>query len=235
VLLIVDVASLDKRLLSGLTVSIDMDKSFKPLEASDFWQRDGTRLFWENQTIPQDTLGRYAVKCLCQEPLRDARFYATVSDASGQQQRSEASIPISPAQEPAAATPSTPGGQPTPGLSVKISTAHKPVNQGSTFSYHVFVRNTSTTEDRDVELRVAFEPGMTPRVWGTQGPTRVSPRDNVAYCDKIPSLPAGEQVEYTIMVTAEQVGQYTVRADVNSVNHPLAVSESDTIVVTAGP
>jgi uncharacterized repeat protein (TIGR01451 family) len=231
ILLILDVSSPDKEYLSGLTVSIEMDRSFKPSEASRDFKRDGTRIYWENQSIPANSLGRFAVKCLCQEAVPNARLRATVSDARGQQRTRDVYISVSPGQEPAPTAPPAPGIGDGRGLDVRINTTYKPVRQGKAFSYRVLVTNRGVTEDRDIELAVAFPRGLTPRAWGTL-PSQFNITGNKVIFDPIPSLPAGHQLEYTIQVKAEEVGQqYEVQASVLSRNHPDGVVSQDIIDV----
>lgn len=242
VLLILDVASSDQKYLSGLTIAIQMPESFKPVGASDGYKRNGTVLYWENQSVPEDSLGRYAIDCLCQEVTANACFYATVTDTSGQEQRCDACIPVTqaeeanPAQPTTPAAPTTPNTQPTGHLGVTINTTVKPVAVGSTFSYLVQVTNHGTVEDRDVTIRVAFPPGLTPQQWRTRGPagTPFVIRDNKVTFDAVPSLPAGEQLEYTIIVKADEAAdEYVVQADAKSANQPVPVSSQDTIRVSA--
>jgi uncharacterized protein DUF11 len=208
-----------------------LDPVFKPLQATIGKTRTGDTFTWQSFGVAPGKVGRVAILCRCEASASSACFYATVSDANGQQETDKACIPIYPAQSPGPMVPPTPDAPAGPGIDVKISKTHSPVNKGSTFSYHVFVENVGATEDSDVTLAIAFPPGLTPQIWGTRGHTRVRIRDNVARCDTIPILRTGTPIEYTIMVTADEVGQYTVWADVESVNLPEVVSASDTIDV----
>ncbi len=227
VLLILSVSSVDRQPLSGLTVAIETDGSLKPLEASEGYEPNGTLLIWRNQTIPLDTVGRFAVKCLCREPLPDVCFYASVTDANGEVQRRPVCIPISPAStmQPA------PSEDPAPGLELRLSTTNNPASQGSTFSYLVSVRNIAPTDARNVELAVAFPAGLTAQQFRTYGHTKTKVRDNKMLAEKIPFLRANETAEYTIEVTAEEVGQYTVEAVAVSDGQRDGVIETDAIGV----
>ncbi len=235
ILLIVDVSSPEKKDLSGLTVAIDRDvnaRSFKPEEASENHQTDNLRIFWENQGVAGDSLGRFAVKYLCQEAVTSARFRATVRDASGQQQTREVFITVSPAQPSVPAVPPTPGTETGQGLDVQIDTTYNPVRQGTAFTYRVLVNNKGAVEDRDIEVAVAFPSGLTPRAWGTM-PSRFTITGNVVKFDSVPSLPAGDQLEYIIQVKAERIQQgYEVQASARSQNAPDGVSSQDVLNVT---
>ena len=87
-------------------------------------------------------------------------------------------------------------------------------------------------EDRDIEVAVAFPSGLTPRAWGTM-PSRFTITGNVVKFDSVPSLPAGDQLEYIIQVKAERIQQgYEVQASARSQNAPDGVSSQDVLNVT---
>ncbi len=224
ILLILDVSSAEQKALSGLTVSIDMDRSFKPVQATEGSRREGTKFVWEGQAVEANSVGRFAVECLCQEAVLAARFGAAAGDASGQQQSKETFIPVQPAAE-----------QPGPGLEVQINTTIKPVRQGKTFTYHVRITNVGIVEDRNVRLQVVFPPGLIPYSWGTVPSPREIP-DNVVIFDPVPSLRVKDKIDYTIKVNAKEIGQqYPVRAYVVSQANPAGVSAEDYVDVASLP
>ena len=95
-------------------------------------------------------------------------------------------------------------------LDVTINTTVKPGHCSAAHSAIWFkVTNRSAVEDRDVMVRVAFPLGLTPRKFATRGPmgTPFVIEDNMVAFDRVPSLPAGEQLEYTIIVEAKQAAE----------------------------
>lgn len=235
VVLMLDVSSPDGLALEGLTLSMQLDPLFAPLQASKGYTRDGNTFTWRSFAVDpgisgQVAVGRVAVLCRCEQASSSACFTATVSDAGGQTLTRQACIPIRAAAPPAGASQAPPA-ESTAGLQVSLYTTQQPVSQGSTFSYQVIVSNQAYADDQNVELAIAFPAGLTPQQWGSRGDSRVRVRNNVVYCDTVPELRARGQLNYTIEVTADEVGEHTVRADARSANQPGAVSQTGVIKV----
>ncbi len=94
VLLIVDVKSLEREPLTGLTVSLQLDESLKPQKSSEGFEREGNQLTWQNRSVAADAIGRYAVECHCLQPGASIKCRAVVTDASGRQQSREVSLRV---------------------------------------------------------------------------------------------------------------------------------------------
>jgi polysaccharide biosynthesis/export protein len=94
VALVLDVANLERRSLTGLTVSVQLDESLKLQTASKGYEREGNQLTWQNQSVEANRLGRYAVECLCLQPMPSIKCRVTVTDSGGQQQSREVSLRI---------------------------------------------------------------------------------------------------------------------------------------------
>ena len=234
VLLILDVSSPDQKELSGLNVSIQFPDSFKPQSASEDYRRDGTTISWENQSVAADSLQRFAVQCLCRAALPKACFYATVTDGSGQQQTSDACIRIDDLQGSPPETPVAPMVKSTGQLDITLNPTRNPVARGKTFRYLVEVNNRTATKQQDVMLQVAFPSGLTPLQFGTTGHkgTTFVIRENKVTFSGVPSVPVGDQLKYSILVRADQVGRdYVVLAETRSADPSATDSEQSTINV----
>jgi len=230
VVLMLDVSSPDGLPLEGLTLSMQLDPLFAPLQASKGYTRDGSTFTWRSFAVDPGMSGRVAVLCRCERASSSACFTATVSDAEGQTQTRQVCILVR-AVAPPAEAPLTPPAESAAGLQVSLYTTQQPVSQGSTFSYQVIVSNQASVDDQNVELAIAFPAGLTPQQWGSRGDSRVRVRNNVVYCDAVPVLRARGQLTYTIEVRADEVGEHTVRADARSANQPVAVSQTGVIKV----
>lgn len=235
VLLILDVSSPDQEDLSGLNVSIQFPESFKPQFASDGFRRNGTIVAWENQSVSRDAIaGRYAVRCLCQEAVPSACFYATVTDESGQQQTSNDCIRIDGLRGPPPEASGAPAVQSTGQLGITLNPTGNPVRKGGTFRYLVEVNNRTTAPQQDVMLQVAFPSGLTPLQFGTTGHkgTTFVIRENKVTFSAVPSVPVGDQLKYSILVRADRVGDaYVVLAEARSTDRAATGSGQSTINV----
>ncbi len=219
VLLFLEVISSDNQDLSGLAVSVEIDSSFEATLASGGNKREGSRITWRDQQVSAGALGRFAVKCKCLEAVPSAGFRGTISDSTGQQKSVDAYLSVVASTAPA---PGETSQEPdtTSNLKLTLSTASNPARQGDTFIYQVFVTNESYTEDRNIDVAVAFPPGLTPYLWRTM-PSPKGIANNTVEFAPIASLPGREQLKYSIRVKADKVGtQYEISAAVRSDNCP---------------
>ncbi|NLS91553.1 MAG: hypothetical protein GXX96_05145 [Planctomycetaceae bacterium] len=98
VFLLLDVTSPAKQSLTGLTISIQLDKALLPRTATSGFQREGSVVTWRNQSLKAGQRGHYAVECLCPAPTPNAMCRVTVTDAGGRQQSREVPLRVDPGQ-----------------------------------------------------------------------------------------------------------------------------------------
>jgi hypothetical protein len=209
-----------------LTAVIELGDSLKPLQATPGYSKEGRRFTWDNSNVEPDFILHYVIQCECRGAPSNTGFRGTVSDSTGQQKSLEAYLSVVANTEPA--PPETPPEQPAtvPSLKLTLSSKSNPVRQGDTFTYQVFVTNESNTEDRSINLAVAFPPELTPLRWQTI-PSPQNIVDNKVLFAPIASLKGREQHEFSIRVKADKaISQCEIRAAVASENCPDGVQSS---------
>jgi hypothetical protein len=188
--------------------------------------------------IPRLDIGQsrqFEVQCLCRQSTR----VVSVVRASAQtdpptrtlETAAEHELVIAPAgHQPGAGTGQAPPGAAVSPLAVRVSFGNPQARVNARATTEILVKNNSTIAQRDVNLRVAFPPEVTPDVTSAEGPQNatVQLKEGFVVFSPLATLAPGETVLYRIPMNPTQVGIVPVTAQVISrtVTQPVEHTEN---------
>ncbi len=240
--------------LTNIEIVDEYDRALLPQPTQPEIQHRNGSLFWSIPRIDVGETKRFDINCQCLTPKFEACSTVSVSADTGAgaiTQSEKSCTEIRPGQDVAPPATPAPGGGVFPGvnppapsggaanpnttgaLQMELLAFANPVQAGTRTTYQIVIRNSGTTPDQQVRLRVLFPAELTPDVAAIRNDANVRARFDKGELlfEPIKEMRTNERLEFVIPCNVNQPGVRNVTAELFSQNMPQGLQQSKSIEI----